>query len=769
MYIRKQEECRTGSEVGAMLNPPCDMQQDWVMITGVDAFLKYADSYREKGYVVNLWYTPTFSTDIACEMEYMSGKWDGREHWDEVVMFRDGSKMVHAGDGIGMYLVPTESYIDWLSERLRPAVAAGAEGIYYIEPDFSDNAGYSEAFKREYEAYYHEPWQPPHSSLDARYKAGKLKDYLLTRLVQRVSASLKEYAKAKHNRGLFICVASHSLLNGIHLKAVCSGGSMVDVPEIDGHIAQVWAGTARFGCVFEGISRERVFENNYLEYGIAKELAKGNGRKMWFLQDPLEDDQSYTWEHYRYNYQQNLSASLLHPEVSHYEVCPWPTRIFNEGKLRPRYGQAQEEYRLYMGRTPKSAAVLAGAKPEPLPQSYRTMISSMFQMLGDMDQEDVVYEGVQNRVGYFMANSGMFQMRYPDGITNKSIQERLRALRHGDDVPFAEMDFEGSRKLMDDIANDKDYFYDFQQRHPYPNLFGPTLPLLKYGLPVQPVLLENVGRYEGYLNEYDNLILSYEHIKPEQEGLNQAIAQWVKDGGTLFYIGDGDDPYHGIESWWKAAGYHDPAEHLFEELGLPRDLADGTYAVENGKLCYWKISPARLCLTKEIAEQYRSWIKENLKGAEWEYTNNMTLHRGPYIISVSMAESTGETKEFHGLYADMYENDYKIITEKKVGPDQNAILFDFAKIEGEKVRIVGTSARIYRLDVEETKAEFTMKAADKVKVFTRLRLPKPVTSCMAVDETGEKVDMTWSWDEISQTAVFSYESINREVTVTVKF
>jgi len=483
--------------------------------------------------------------------------------------------------------------------------------------------------------------------------------------------------------------------------------------------------------------------------------------------DPIEDDYSYTWDHYRYDYLQNLTAALLHPEVSHYDVCSWPWRVFNEGVAFPQQGC--EQYRSYMGRTPHSEAIKAGAKPELLPQSYRTMSSSMFQLLGDMDQEDVVYEGVPNRVGLFMANSGMFQMRYPDGITNKSIQERLRGLRHGDDIPFEEMDFEGSKALMEDIAGDKDYFYDFIQRHPYPNLFGQALPLLKYGLPVQPILLENVGRYEGYLNEYDNLILSYEHIKPEKESLNLAIAKWVKDGGTLFYIGDGDDPYHGIESWWKAAGYHDPAEHLFEELGLPRDLADGTYAVENGKLCYWKISPARLCLTKEIAEQYRSWIKENLKGAEWEYTNNMTLHRGPYIISVSMAESTGETKEFHGLYADMYENDYKIITEKKVGPDQNAILFDFAKIEGEKVRIVGTSARIYRLDVEETKAEFTMKAADKVKVFTRLRLPKPVTSCMAVDETGEKVDMTWSWDEISQTAVFSYESINREVTVTVKF
>jgi len=763
MYIRERKEYKTGYQDHFALDPLWDLQQDWVMIWGIDTFLKHADSYREKGYRVNLMYAPTWGA-----WEYMSGKWDGKDHKEEeAVTLRDGSKMGVAGGGENAYLVPTINYEKYLAERLRPVVDAGAEGIFFEEPDFSDLGGYSEAFKREWEAYYNEPWQPPHSSLDARYKSGKLKDYLLTRMYQNVSADLKEYARTKHNRELKMYCASHSLLNCVHLKSVCTSGSLVDIPDIDGFIAQVWTGTARFGCIFEGISRERVFENNYLEYGIAKELVKCSDRKMWFLQDPIEDDHSYTWEHYRYDYLQTLTASLLHPEVSDYEICPWPDRVFGEGLLQPQQGC--ENYRIYMGRTPLSEAVKAGVQPELLPQSYRTLLSSMFQMLGDMDQEDVAYEGVPNRVGYFMANNGLYQMRYPDGITNKSIQERLRALRHGDDVPFDQMDFEGSKALMEDIAADQDYFFDYIQRHPYPNMFGPTLPLLKYGLPVQPVLLENVRRYENYLNEYDNLILSYEHIKPENEGVNQSIVKWVKEGGTLFYIGDGSDPYHAIESWWKEAGYETPAEHLFEEMDLSRTPEDGVYTVGRGKLCVWNIAPARLCLTKEIAQQYRSWVKENLKGEKWEYTNNMTLRRGPYIISVSMAESTGKTKEFRGLYADMYENDYRIITEKKVGPDQNAILFDFAKIEGEEVRIVGTSARIFRLDVEETKAEFTAKAADKVKVFTRLRLPKPVTSCTAVDETGEKVDMTWSWDDATQTALFGYESTNQEVNVTVKF
>ena len=83
------------------------------------------------------------------------------------------------------------------------------------------------------------------------------------------------------------------------------------------------------------------------------------------------------------------------------------------------------------------------------------------------------------------------------------------------------------------------------------------------------------------------------------------------------------------------------------------------------------------------------------------------------------------------------------------------------------MRVIGTSARIYRLDVEETTAEFTMKAADKVKAFTRLRLPKKVTSCSAVDETGAEVAMSWiimGLEDKSVGAVMKYFKQNHNGT-----
>ena len=61
-----------------------------------------------------------------------------------------------------------------------------------------------------------------------------------------------------------------------------------------------------------------------------QELVKGTGRRMWFLNDPIEDSAGYTWENYRYNYIKTATASLLHPYIWHYEICPWPHRIFEE-------------------------------------------------------------------------------------------------------------------------------------------------------------------------------------------------------------------------------------------------------------------------------------------------------------------------------------------------------------------------------------------------------------------------------------------------------
>ena len=52
-------------------------------------------------------------------------------------------------------------------------------------------------------------------------------------------------------------------------------------------------------------------------------------------------------------------ASLLHPKVNTYEVCPWPYRVF---------------YRKYPSNSPDATTI---------PTDYATLLCSVFQTLGD--------------------------------------------------------------------------------------------------------------------------------------------------------------------------------------------------------------------------------------------------------------------------------------------------------------------------------------------------------------------------------------------------
>lgn len=778
-YIRERTQELTGFQEHAPWQPNIDVQCDFVMVYGIDATMpERVRQFKEKGYVVHL------MTGISWGeyQDYLYGGYDGKNHWDESQMDRYGKHIKHGKEV--PYMSPSIAFAGYLTEKLKVAVDAGVEAIHMEEPEFWDRGGYSEAFKREYLLYYREPWQPPHSSPDTRYKASRLKAHLYARTLNLIGDALKEYALTKYNRVLRFYVPTHSLLNYTQWKIISPEGALIGLPAVDGYIAQVWTGTSRPANVFEGVVKERTFETAFLEYGIMQELVKGTGRKMWFLHDPIEDNPEYTWEDYRYNYLKTAIASLLHPGVHNYEICPWPRRVF-DGVFPRKAGLAGETIPTanMAGATPTTREVVAKA----IPPEYATLLNSMVQLFGDMDQSEYSFDGINEGVGILMSDSGLFQRSYPDGIVTEetvlNLENTMKDFRnrmHDGEDCSAE-----SRTFMKGVAEDEKVFRAFVQSGTFPDFFGMAMPLLKYGLPVRPVLLDNVRRYPGYLDDYKTLVLSYEYIKPESPDVGNALAAWVKAGGTLVYIGDGSDPYHKIDGWWnrkkgtsETGTYENPSEHLFEMLGLPLKPGDKITGAGNGRVMVWNISPSKLCLSKELASEYRSRIKKllALEGSDWKFTGNLTLRRGPYIISAVMDENSPcreESKDgqpdkghtFRGLFADMLSNDYKILTEKCIRQDENTILFDFSEIEGEDWRIIGCSARVFSLDISEDGSNFTMKlkAADKIKAFLRVRLPEPIVSLKAEDETGSQVPVSFTWDEATRTALFYYDSFNQTV------
>lgn len=706
-YDRREE--RTGVQISEPYSPGVDLQCDFVMVYGVDSDIaSRVSSWKERGYIVHL------MTGVAWGkyVDFLDGTFDGREHWDEGQVTFEGKEKGHGY--LTPYMSPSVAFADYLTEKLKTAVDAGVDAIHLEEPEFWAECGYSDSFKREWQIYYNEEWQDPLSSADAQFKASKLKSYLYKRTLDRLCSSLKEYAKAKYNRNIRFYVPTHSLINYSQWKIVSPESSLIDLPSVDGYIAQIWTGTSREDNVYEGVLKERTFETAFLEYGIMQELTRGTGRGMWFLHDPIEDNPRYTWEDYRRDYYKTVTASLFHYHVHQYEVCPWPNRVM-------------------YGKYPRNSE-----NAKPIPPEYATNLLSVMHTLRNMDQSECRWEGSNIEVGVLLADSAMFQRMYPYGSEEAEDNGELTKLLR------------------------------------WNSFYGLSLPLLKQGLAVKPVQLDNIRRFPSYLNRYHTLILSYEFMKPEYPDIHNAIAQWVKQGGNLIYVGDGSDIFNSIQSWWNQNGadYSNPAEHLFECCGLGRSPKLGMHECEKGNVYYMPIHPKYLAFSKEEARGYRDVVEQVLKkqNIEWKKSSSLILHRGPYTITAVMDESVSKTpKILKGDYIDLYTHDLKIVSSPKLEPGSVGLYYSLSHINKKSdAEIIAISARItaYVCDSKHCalKAVGPEGVTCAARIYTK-RAPKSISAKCC----KENYDISYSYDETTKTTLINFENSPNGVSVNIRF
>ncbi len=304
-------------------NPPSvDLQSDAAIVYGADdTFAQRLNLLKAQGY------QPEFMTGAAWGAygDYLNGNFDGHKHMDDAQIRRDGSHVMH--DPAGPYYVPSPSYREFLKTRIAKAIDAGATAIYLEEPEFWAFSGYEESFKQEYKKFYHEDWQPPHESVDARFRVDHLKYILYRDTLDQCFAFAKDYATSKHT-SVRCYVATHSLISYAQIQMVSPMSSLMDLKDCDGYIAQVWTGTARHPNTYAGITKERTFETGYFEYAQMVSMVRPTGRVCYLLNDPVEDDPNYGWSDYEANYKRTLVASLMQSESNHFELAPWPNRVF---------------------------------------------------------------------------------------------------------------------------------------------------------------------------------------------------------------------------------------------------------------------------------------------------------------------------------------------------------------------------------------------------------------------------------------------------------
>jgi len=688
---------RTSFQEAGSYNPRIDIKSDVVMVYGIDPGLpERIETWRREGYRIHV------MTGVAWGnyQDFLFGKWDGENHEDAGQMDKDGNVIAH-GPTVP-YMCPTETYGKYLCVGVKRAIDAGAEGIHLEEPEFWVRGGYEPAFKREWQAYYNEPWIAPHSSPDAQYRASKLKYYLYRRALSDVFAFVRDYGK-KLGREVRCYVPTHSMINYAWWKIVSPESSLVLIDGCDGYIGQVWTGTSRTPNTYRGITRERTFESAFCEYGALHNLVRSTGKRMWYLNDPIEDSPNYCWADYRMNWESTLVASLLWPDVWRFEVAPWPSRVF-------------------MGQYPKKN--LRDLKPgeqvdrEGIPAEYATELLTVFNALNDMNQRDISWECGTRGMGILISDTMMFQRGEPDPS----------------DAAFG-------------------------------SFFGLAMPLLKRGMPIEPVQYEN-ATIPGYLDPYKVLFLTYEGMKPPKPELHDALADWVRRGGTLVFVDDDSDPYNSVKEWWNTApmSYSAPRLHLFEKLGISQP---GTHKVGKGTVINETHSPAMLTRCAEGALKIAAIAHDACDHAKlkWMESSSILLRRGHYIIASGLDETNDlPIRTVEGTFIDLFNSSLEISTSVALTPGSRIFMIDLAKIDKSKPAVLASASKVLAVEAAANSIKFHSEGPEATTCATRLVLPyKPKSA--KVDNADAKIE----WDEKSHTALVTYPNSPEGMWVEVSW
>lgn len=705
---------KTSFQTGQPWRPTMDNRADVAIIYGVGGnpsdresdemtFEERVKSWRDRGY------TTHFMTGIAWGgyQDYFTGKWDGKCHLDEGQVDQKGDTIWHGH--MVPYIVPSMNFIKYMQEmHIKRVIDAGIDAIYLEEPEFWARAGYSDAFKREWKDYYGFDWRPQHESAENTYLSNKLKYHLYSRALNECFTYAKEYGKTK-GMNIRCYVPTHSLVNYSQWQIVSPEANLASLPCVDGYIAQVWTGTSREPNYFNGIRKERVFENAFLEYGCMESMTEPTGRKVYFLTDPIED-WPRDWLDYKKNYEATFTAKLLYPMNNNYEVMPWPERIY-EG-LYKTSADSEEKTRI--------------------PRFYSTQMQVMINSLNSMPISANKVSG-SSGISVLMANSLMFQRSQQpvDGYEDPQLSNF-----YGLALPFIKRGIPVNLMHLENVS--------------YPNNWNDTKILLMSYSNMKP-LDKSAHKYiADWVKKGGVLVYSAtdsDAFQNVQEWWNQGEYKFSSPSQHLFELmGLSTNPLEGEYNVGKGTVYVfrvDPKEYVMNVNGDSN-------------------------LVRVVSKLY----SERANAGKLEFKNSFYLSRGMYeLVSVLDESVSDEPFILKGHFIDLFSPELPVLDEKIVNPGQQAFLLNLSKVENSNnPQVLCGAARVYDEDVSESSYRFVAKSPINTDNVMRVLLPSAPSSVMIIDHNGKALKNTSNeWDEVSKTCLLKFENNPQGVTVEYKW
>jgi len=366
-----------------------------------------------------------------------------------------------------------------------------------------------------------------------------------------------------------------------------------------------------------------------------------------------------------------------------------------------------------------------------IPKFYSTQMQVMINTLNDMPLSKNKVNGV-NGIGVLMSNSLMFQ-RFP---THNGFE----------DPQFS-------------------------------NFYGQTLPLVKRGVPVQTVHMENLA-YAPTLKDIKVLVMSYSNMKPNSPEVHQHIADWVKKGGVLVYCGRDDDPYQSVMEWWNSKGqkYKAPSEHLFRLLGISPVAVKDRYVVGKGAVYVIRQNPKEFAMQAGEDEKYIKEIKaayeKDAHAGQLRFKNNFYLERGPYDI-ISVLDENPDSKPYtvKGPVIDLFDPQLPVLSEKVVKPGEQSLLYDLSRVANKKQpKILASASRIYDSKATQNSYSFIAKSPINTINSSRVLLPSKPGKITVTDHDGQVVkDVKSSWDESSHTLYLGFDNSPNGIKVNIEW